>query len=70
MRKSITHFMTFLSSLMFSFFALTPVAFAANNPNTGDNNKVGLMIGLLIASVVVIVLLLVVSSMKKKKGKR
>ena len=69
MRNVITRFMTFFSTVLFSFCALTPVAFAAN-PNTGDNNKVGLVVGLLIASVVVIVLLLVLSAMKKKKGKR
>ena len=70
MRNVITRFMTFFSTVLFSFCALTLVAFAAGNPNTGDNNKVGLVVGLLIASVVVIVLLLVLSAMKKKKGKR
>ena len=70
MRNVFTRFMTFFSTVLFSFCALTPVAFAAGNPNTGDNNKVGLVVGLLIASVVVIVLLLVLSAMKKKKGKR
>ena len=66
MRSIINRFLTFVSAFAFSFFALSPVAFAVN-PNTGDNNKVGLVFGLLIASAVVIVLLLVVSSMKKKK---
>lgn len=69
MRGTITRLLTFLSAVAGSFFALTPVAYAAVNPNTGDNNKVGLVIGLLIASVVVIVLLLVLSAMSKKKKK-
>ncbi len=70
MRSTITRLMTFLSALAASCFALTPVAYAAVNPNTGDNNKVGLVIGLLIASVVVIVLLLILSAASKKKKRR
>ncbi len=66
MRNTITRLLTFLSAFAASFFALTPVAFAANNPSTGDNNKVGLVIGLLVVSAIIIVLLLVLSAAKKK----
>ena len=40
MRSTINRFLTFLSAFAVSFFALTPVAFAVENPNTGDNNMV------------------------------
>ena len=43
------------------------VAFAASNPNTGDNNMVPLVIGLLVVSAIVIVVLLVISGKKKKR---
>lgn len=69
MRSIIHRLACLLSSFVLGFWALTPVVFAAGNPNTGDHNKVGLVVGLLIASVVVIVLLLVMSAMKKKKSK-
>ena len=52
-------------------FALTPTVFATGIPYTGDDNKVGLVIGLLVVSVIVIVLLLVLSAAsKKKKGRK
>ena len=70
MRGIFRRFSAYLSSLALSLWALSTVAFAAGNPNTGDDNKVGLVIGLLIASVVVIVLLLVLSALKKKKSKQ
>ena len=69
MRSIFSRFSSYLSSLALSFWALTTVAFAAGNPNTGDDNKVGLVMTLLIVSVVIIVVLLVLSAMKKKKSK-
>ena len=56
MRKIAARLLTFLS-----------VAFAASNPNTGDNNMVPLVIGLLVVSAIVIVVLLVISGKKKKR---
>ena len=50
MRKIAARLLTFLSAFAASFFALTPVAFAASNPNTGDNNMVPLVIGLLVST--------------------
>lgn len=67
MRSTINRFLTFLSAFAACFFALTPVAFAATNPNTGDNNMVPVVIGLLAVSAIVIVLLLIISAAKKKK---
>ena len=67
MRSTINRFLTFLSAFAVSFFALTPVSFAVENPNTGDNNMVPVVIGLLAVSAIVIVLLLVISAAKKKK---
>lgn len=67
MHKIAARLLTFLSAFAASFFALTPVAFAASNPNTGDNNMVPLVIGLLVVSAIVIVVLLVISGKKKKR---
>lgn len=67
MRSTINRFSDFSFCFAVSFFALTPVAFAVENPNTGDNNMVPVVIGLLAVSAIVIVLLLVISAAKKKK---
>ena len=67
MRKIAARLSRFLSAFAASFFALTPVAFAAVVANTGDNNMVPLVIGLLVVSAIVIVVLLVISGKKKKR---
>ena len=56
MRNLFQRLVVFLSAFAASFFALTPTVFATGIPYTGDDNKVGLVIGLLVVSVIVIVL--------------
>ena len=71
MRNLFQRLTVFLSAFAASFFALTPTVFATGIPYTGDDNKVGLVIGLLVVSVIVIFALLVLSAAsKKKKGRK
>ena len=71
MRNLFQRLVVFLSAFAASFFALTPTVFATGIPYTGDDNKVGLVIGLLVVSVIVIIALLVLSAAsKKKKGRK
>ncbi len=67
MRSRLNQILTCFFAFVASFVVLTPTAFAANNPNTGDNNMVPVVIGALVVSAILIVVLLLLSSKKKKR---